>query len=216
MSYMSRSREPVNSLTHMIGAVVFAVGTLGMILRSGVHSNFEVVSIVSAVVFGVSLVALYSSSAIYHFSTAAEGVVERLRKLDHSMIYVLIAGTYTPILLRFFTASRSWILLGIMWAMAVSGIVMKLTWIKMPRLISTAYYLLMGWFIMFDPPALANLPTGAFWLLLGGGISYTCGGVIYAFKKPNLGRVIGYHELFHLFILLGSFLHFWLVFIYII
>ncbi len=213
---MMKSREPINSLTHMIGAIFFALCTMGMIVRSGIYSNFETVSILSAVVFGLSLILLYSASAIYHGINASDFVLERLRKLDHSMIYVLIAGTYTPVLLRFIPAPKNFIMLGIMWTMAVTGIILKLTWLSTPRWLYTSFYLFMGWFILCDIPALLALPTGALLLLAGGGISYTIGGVIYAMKKPNLGPVFQFHELFHLFILLGSLLHFLLVFFYVI
>ena len=170
----------------------------------------------AAVVFCLSLIALYSASSVYHFSGRGEAVLQRLKKLDHSMIYVLIAGSYTPIILKFMPAPRSYVFLGVIWLIALTGIAIKLLWIDAPRLIGTALYLALGWAIAFDFGVVLSMPAPAIALLAAGGLSYTVGGVIYIAKKPNLGKMIGFHELFHLFVIVGSVCHYLMVFLYVL
>ena len=170
----------------------------------------------AAVVFCLSLIALYSASSVYHFSGRGEAVLRRLKKLDHSMIYVLIAGSYTPIILKFMPAPRSYVFLGVIWLIALTGIAIKLLWIDAPRLIGTALYLALGWAIAFDFGVVLSMPAPAIALLAAGGLSYTVGGVIYIAKKPNLGKMIGFHELFHLFVIVGSVCHYLMVFLYVL
>ena len=170
----------------------------------------------AAVVFCLSLIALYSASSVYHFSGRGEAVLRRLKKLDHSMIYVLIAGSYTPIILKFMPAPRCYVFLGVIWLIALTGIAIKLLWIDAPRLIGTALYLALGWAIAFDFGVVLSMPAPAIALLAAGGLSYTVGGVIYIAKKPNLGKMIGLHELFHLFVIVGSVCHYLMVFLYVL
>ena len=167
-------------------------------------------------VFCLSLISLYSASSVYHFSGRGEAVLRRLKKLDHSMIYVLIAGSYTPIILKFMPAPRSYIFLGVIWLIALTGIAIKLLWIDAPRLIGTALYLALGWAIAFDFGVVLSMPAPAIALLAAGGLAYTVGGVIYIAKKPNLGLMIGFHELFHLFVIVGSVCHYLMVFLYVL
>ena len=143
-------------------------------------------------------------------------LLRRLKKLDHSMIYVLIAGSYTPIILKFMPAPRSYVFLGVIWLIALTGIAIKLLWIDAPRLIGTALYLALGWAIAFDFGVVLSMPAPAIALLAAGGLSYTVGGVIYIAKKPNLGKMIGFHELFHLFVIVGSVCHYLMVFLYVL
>ena len=132
------------------------------------------------------------------------------------MIYVLIAGSYTPIILKFMPAPRSYIFLGVIWLIALTGIAIKLLWIDAPRLIGTALYLALGWAIAFDFGVVLSMPAPAIALLAAGGLAYTVGGVIYIAKKPNLGKMIGFHELFHLFVIVGSVCHYLMVFLYVL
>ena len=169
----------------------------------------------AAVVFCLSLIALYSASGIYHFSRAAANVLVVLRKLDHAMIYVLIAGTYTPLLLGLLPAPRAEVFTAVIWGVALAGIVMKLCWINAPRWLGTTLYLLLGWAIAIDLPALAALPVPAVALLAAGGLLYTAGGLIYMIKRPNLSERFGFHEIFHLFVIAGSLCHYFLVLLYI-
>lgn len=120
------------------------------------------------------------------------------------MIYVLIAGSYTPIVLRYMEAPAAYIFLAVIWALAAFGIVVKLIWIDAPRLIGTLLYLLMGWAVVFRFDVVLSMPAPAVCLLALGGIAYTMGGVIYIAKRPNISCTLGFHELFHLFVLAGS------------
>ena len=143
-------------------------------------------------------------------------MLRRLKKLDHSMIYVLIAGSYTPIVLRYMPAPRSYVFLSVIWMIALAGIAVKLLWIDAPRLLGTALYLALGWAIAFDFGVVLSMPVPAILLLAAGGIAYTIGGVIYIAKKPNLGPMLGFHELFHLFVIAGSIFHYFMVFLYVL
>ena len=207
---MSKAKDPISSLSHMIGAVLFGVGTVVLLLK-GLLGGFDAITVLSALVFGLSLIALYSASAAYHFVNASEQVNLILRKLDHSMIYVLIAGSYTPILLHYYHAPHCYWLTAAIWAIGLTGIAVKLLWFNAPRMLYTAFYILMGWFVLFDLSALQNMAPGAIALLVGGGLSYTAGGIIYALKKPNFSKRFGHHELFHILVLLGSLQHYIMV-----
>ncbi len=209
----ARAREPFSSYSHFIGAVLSAVGLLAMVVhmqRFGASAR----TAVSVMVFCLSLIGLYTASSVYHFSLRGEQIVRRLKKLDHSMIYVLIAGSYTPVVLRFMPSPKSiWFTLAI-WAVALLGIAIKLLWIDAPRGLGTALYLALGWAIVADFGAILRMPAPAITLLAAGGVLYTAGGVIYIVKKPDIG--IGFHELFHLFVIAGSVCHYIMVFRYVL
>lgn len=132
----------------------------------------------------------------------------RIRKLDHSIIFVLIAGSYTPILAKTLTGTHEVIFISVMWTLALLGCIMKVLWLNAPRRLYTSLYILMGWAIVFSPKALFSMNTVSLWLLVAGGLSYTVGGVIYAIKKPNITEEFGFHEIFHCFILLETILQF--------
>jgi len=213
--YLSRAKDPWSSMTHLWGAVLSLVGTILLVGR-GLQQGAGPDLISAAAVFGFSLMALYTASATYHYVRAAPNVNLILRKLDHSMIYVLIAGSYTPVLLGFYPAPERYRLTAAIWAIAFVGIAVKLLWFGAPRVLYTGFYVLMGWFALIDVTPLAAMPAGALALIFGGGIAYTVGGLIYAFKKPNLFPNFGHHELFHIFVLLGSLQHYLLVLLYIL
>ena len=213
--YLQHARDPISSYTHFIGALLSVLGT-GVLVAASISRQVGWMTGLSAAVFGLSLVALYATSATYHFVHGTDRVILRLRKLDHSMIYVLIAGSYTPMLLNLLQPPKSYLFTAVIWLCAVVGIAVKLFWFSAPRWFSTALYILMGWAIAFDLPSLGALPAGWIALLAAGGISYTICGVMYAVKKPNISADFGFHELFHLFVMLGSFLHFLVVFFYIL
>ena len=189
-----RAREPFSSYSHFVGAVLSGIGLFAMLLRLMLDDTVSGQLAVAAVVFCLSLIALYSASTIYHFSGRGEAVLRRLKKLDHSMIYVLIAGSYTPIVLRYMPAPRSYLFLGAIWLIALSGIAIKLLWIDAPRLLGTALYLALGWAIALDFGVVLSMPAPAIFLLAAGGLSYTVGGIVYITKKPNIGAVLGFHE----------------------
>ena len=167
--------------------------------------------IVSVAIFGASLIALYAASTTYHSATRAE-LRARLRVIDHATIYILIAGTYTPFTLITLNGATGWTIFAVSWAMAISGISLKLFFTGRFNLISTLMYVFMGWIIIFAvKPLVANLSTeGLFWLVAGG-LSYTVGAIIYSIKKVPLN-----HAIFHLFVLGGSICHFVAVYFYVL
>ena len=211
-----KAREPFSCYSHFVGAVLSAVGLFALLVRLLVQPDISGQLAGAAVVFCLSLIALYSASSAYHFSGRGEAVVRRLKKLDHSMIYVLIAGSYTPIILKFMPAPRCFVFLGVIWLIALTGIAVKLLWIDAPRLIGTVLYLALGWAIAFDFGVVLSMPSPAIELLAAGGLSYTVGGIIYILKKPNFSRLLGFHELFHLFVIAGSVCHYLMVMLYVL
>lgn len=207
-----RARDPLSSYTHFIGMILAISGTFLMLFKM-LSGDFQGAQL-SGLVFCLSLAGLYGASSLYHFVNGRAEVIKRLRKLDHSMIYVLIAGSYTPLLYAILPEPKNYIFLGLIWLLALFGIIMKLVWIDAPRALSAALYILMGWFIAVDFPALSTLPGGAISLLAAGGVFYTIGGVIYAIKKPNISEMFGFHEIFHIFVMAGSLCHYLMVLIY--
>ncbi|HJB26463.1 MAG TPA: hemolysin III family protein [Firmicutes bacterium] len=214
-SAFQKAREPMSSYTHFLGAIASLFATALMVLKACLDPGFTTVRLVSVILFGVSMVVLYSASALYHFSNARPSIVQILRRLDHSVIFVLIAGTYTPICLNMMEAPTNVIFTGAIWAVGILGIVVKMCWFYAPRWLSTLFYLLMGWSIVLDFGAVLAMPLWAIVFLVLGGISYTIGGVIYIVKKPNISESFGFHELFHIFVLAGTFFHFLLVLFFI-
>ena len=210
-------REPVNGLTHLAGALLSFAALLAMVVRVAV-GGFQPIELTAVIIFGLSLIALYASSATYHMVLARDRIIAFLRRLDHSMIYVLIAGTYTPFCLISLQGAVGWSLFSLVSAMAVAGVIFKLIWFHSPRWISTALYIGMGWLIIFFIAPLSSvLAFEGIALLIAGGILYTIGGVIYGFKpRWMISKHIGYHEVFHVFILLGSLAHFLSVYLYVI
>lgn len=206
-------RDPVSGLTHLGAAVMAAIG-LGIMLWLGRDNLMKEISLL---VYGISVILLFSASATYHLVKASPQVIQRLRKMDHSAIYVLIAGSYTPICLHFFEGFWRWGLLGIIWSMALIGIIVKLFVINAPRWVSAGIYLVMGWLsVMAVQEMLRAMPVGALvWLVLGG-LFYTVGAVIYITKKMDFyPGVFGFHEVWHIFVILGSLSHFIVIAVFI-
>lgn len=209
-------REPISGFSHLFGALVSLVGLVALILKALTFKEYKYLSLTSAIIFGLSLIFLYTASSVYHLVKSSEGVIKFLRKLDHSMIYVLIAGTYTPICLISLKGYWRWSIFISIWSLALLGILFKMIWFNAPRWLSTAFYLLMGWLVIiaFSPLSKVLPAMGLTWLVLGG-IFYTIGGIIYALKLPNFSVKFGFHELFHIFVLFGSLSHFLLVYNYV-
>lgn len=203
---LRKIRDPMSCLTHLSGAVVALFCTIWMIYKA---VPFGAVYIVAFAVFGASLVLLYTASAVYHMLRVRDSVLKMLRRIDHTMIFFLIAGTYTPVCLIPLRGPWGWSILSVVWGLALLGTFMKIFWLHAPRALSTAIYVIMGWIVVVAfYPLLNAISTGAFVLLLLGGLSYTLGAVIYALKWPPLKvQWIGFHEIFHLFVLLGSAFH---------
>ena len=210
-----KARDPISSYTHFLGAGLSLIGIAFMIVKLTLEQTPGTITVVSTILFCLSLIALYLSSGIYHYSKAPEKIIRLLRKLDHSMIYVLIAGSYTPLLLTYLPSPNNIIFTAVMWGLAFAGILCKLCWIDAPRWLGTSLYILMGWAILVDLPALNAMEPGGIFLLALGGVLYTIGGVIYMIKKPNFSEIFGFHELFHIFVVAGSLCHYFMVYFYI-
>lgn len=206
-------REPVNSLTHLIAAAVAIVGVIVIAFLA----RDDAIKLASLCLYGLTLVLMFSSSAIYHLAQTGPRAALFLRKLDHSAIYLLIAGTYTPICLYYFTGFWRIGFLAIIWALGIIGITVKLFVINAPRWVTTAVYLLMGWLAIAGVgEILAQMPAGAIAWLLAGGLFFTGGAIVYALKKPDpFPGVFGFHEIWHIFVILGAYSHFALMLIYI-
>lgn len=211
-----RIREPVNSMSHLFGAVLSLAGMILLIARSA--NAGSMVHLMSALIFGLSLIMLYSSSSVYHWVISGAKVIRVLRKIDHCMIYVLIAGTYTPICLLTLKGKLGIGLLIAIWALAVLGVVLKLVWFDAPRWLYTGFYLLLGWLaVFFIYPISLALPGKGVFLLVLGGLLYSIGSLFYALKPKSLKLwVFGFHEIFHLFILAGSITHYIFVYKYVL
>lgn len=210
-------REPVNSLTHLIGAILSLFALIAMLVK-GVVNDVSSVAIVSVVIFGISLILLYSISATYHGVITSDKIINRLRKLDHSMIFILIAGSYAPFCLIALGGSKGTIFFATIASIAVAGILFRMLWFDCPRWLQTALYIGLGWAAIFMiKPLSAVLSPVSLFLLVLGGVLYTIGGVIYGLKpkKLQLGK-FGFHEIFHIFIILGSLCHFICVFLYLL
>src|ERR671913_203487 len=210
-----RLREPVNGLTHLAAGLLAFIGLV--VLMATAASAGRTDQLVAFGVFGVSLISLYTASTLYHLLPLSPVGVARLRRLDHMMIFVLIAGTYTPFCLLALEGAWRVGLLSMIWGLAVCGILLKLFWMGAPRWLSVALYLGMGWVGVIAAPALfLAVPTGGIVWVLGGGLLFTAGALIYWLKRPNLvPGLFEFHELWHLFVVAGSACHFWAVLHYV-
>ncbi len=209
-------RDPFSGFSHLAGAILSVAG-LYLLVRYALV-NGTVWHIVSFSIFGASLILLYTASSIYHLLSVSEKSTRVLRKIDHMMIYILIAGTYTPVCLIPLRGGWGWSLLISIWGIAMIGIILKVLWFNAPRWLYTLFYLLMGWLIVIAfVPLVRTMPIAAMFWLIAGGLLYTVGAVIYGTKWPKLkSKVFGFHEMFHVFVLYGSFCHFWMMFRYIL
>lgn len=211
-----KAREPFSSYSHFVGAVLSGIGLFAMLIRMLTIDAANGQMAASVIIFCLSLIGLYSASSVYHYSCQDDKTLRRLKKLDHSMIYVLIAGSYTPIVLCYMHSPHNYIFLTCIWMIAAAGIVVKLVWIDAPRFLGTALYLVLGWAIVLDFDAVLSMPMPAIALLAAGGVFYTIGGIIYISKRPNPTALLGFHEIFHLFVIAGSICHYLMVFLYVL
>jgi len=211
----NRFREPVNGLTHLVGGLLASVG-LGLLLATAARAG-RMDQLVAFGIFGFSLIALYTASALYHLLPLSPAGVARLRRVDHMSIFVLIAGTYTPFCLLALDGGWRVALLGIVWGLALGGILLKLFWMDAPRWLSVALYLGIGWVAVIAAPALFRaVPAGGMVWVMAGALIYSAGALIYGLRRPNpMPGVFGFHELWHLFVVAGSACHFWAVLGYI-
>ena len=207
--FYSPLEERINILSHAIGLLLSIIAVVLLVTRASSYGNAW--HIVSAAIFGASLITLYAASTVYHSATRAE-LRARLRIIDHATIYILIAGTYTPFTLITLNGTVGWVIFAFSWGMAISGIILKLFFTGRFNLVSTLMYVFMGWIIIFAvKPLIASLPTAGLYWLVAGGLSYTIGAIIYSIKKVPLN-----HAIFHLFVLGGSICHFVAVYFFVL
>ena len=214
----ANAQDPVSCETHAFGAAAAFGGGVLFFFRA-LHTGAAVSALMAAMCFAVSMLALYSASAVYHYypgDITSTGVKRRLRKMDHSMIYVLIAGSYTPFSMVLLPQPRGARFCLILWGVAIAGVLLKLLWINAPRILSTAIYLIMGWAILFVAKDFASIGQPCLTLVALGGVCYSVGAVFYAVKKPNISLEWTFHELFHLLILAGSLFHYLAVYFYVL
>ena len=203
-------KDPGSAITHFIGMLMAIFAAIPLLIKAA-HEPGRIY-LVSIEVYAVSLILLYAASTTYHTFNISKKVNTILKKIDHMMISVLIAGSYTPICLLVLGGRMGWILLAIVWGFAIAGILIKAFWVFCPKWVSSVLYIGMGWTCVLAFTQLLNsLSPAAFGWLLAGGIIYTVGGVIYALKLPIFNRKhknFGSHEIFHLFVMGGSLCHF--------
>ena len=203
-------KEPGSAITHFIGMLMAIFAAVPLLIKAA--SEPGRVYIISLAIYAASLILLYAASTTYHTFDISEKVNTILKKIDHMMISVLIAGSYTPVCLLVLKGKTGIILLSIVWAIAIAGILIKAFWVYCPKWVSSVLYIGMGWTcVLAFTQLLNNLSPAAFGWLLAGGIIYTVGGVIYALKLPLFNskhKNFGSHEIFHLFVMGGSACHF--------
>lgn len=203
-------KEPGSAITHFIGMLMAIFAAVPLLIKAA-HEPGRIY-IISLTVYAASLILLYAASTTYHTFDISEKVNTILKKIDHMMISVLIAGSYTPVCLLVLKGRTGIILLSIVWAIAIIGILIKAFWVYCPKWVSSVLYIGMGWTcVLAFTQILNNMSPAAFGWLLAGGVIYTVGGVIYALKLPLFNKKhknFGSHEIFHLFVMGGSACHF--------
>ncbi len=209
-----RVREPGSALTHFLGLILLWIGAGPLMQRALEHGS--TITALSMFVFIVSATLLYTASTLYHSVVLDLKKTLIFRKIDHTMISVLIAGTYTPVCLTALRGQTGYLLLGAIWILALVGILLKIFFVSCPKWFSSILYVIMGWLCIFAlRPLFQVLPLSGFLWLLFGGIAYTLGAVIYAFKLRAFNEkhiYFGSHEIFHVFIMLGTFCHYMLLY----
>jgi hemolysin III len=213
--FFLRFRDPISGLTHFAGFLLSLVAFI--LLETYSAKNGTSWHVVASAIFGASLILLYGASSMYHLLSLSPRGTSILRRIDHVMIFVLIAGSYTPVCLIPLRGVLGWWLFGIIWSMAIAGVFQALFWIHAPRWFSTSLYLVMGWMVIVAfYPLIQTIPFGGIiWFILGG-LCYSIGAVIYALKRPNpIPGIFGFHEIWHIFVMAGSFCHFWAIFKYV-
>ena len=203
-------KDPGSALTHFIGMILAGLAATPLLVLAAKDGGRYAVPALA--IFAASMILLYGASTTYHTFNISEKVNKVLRKIDHMMIFILIAGTYTPVCMLVLGDRTGWIMLALVWGIAAAGILINALWITCPKWFSSMVYIAMGWVcVLAFGKIIAALPRQAFGWLLAGGIIYTAGGVIYAMKLPIFNqkhRYFGSHEIFHLFVMGGSLCHY--------
>lgn len=210
-------REPGSAITHFIAMMLAVFAAVPLLVKAGLSSGDQ--NFTAMLIFISSMILLYGASTTYHTVNLTGKWFFLFKKIDHMMIFVLIAGSYTPVCLLVLGGRLGLQLLGVVWGIALAGIVIKACWITCPKWFSSLLYISMGWVCVFVFGQLwSTLPRAAFLWLLAGGIIYTIGGVIYALKLPLFNsrhKDFGSHEVFHLFVMGGSICHFIFMYLYV-
>ena len=211
-------REPGSAITHFIGMMMALVAATPLLIKAALSSG--TLGFRAMAIFILSMVLLYGASTTYHSVNLTGKALRFFKKLDHMMIFVLIAGTYTPVCLIILGGPLGYTLLAVVWGIALFGIILKACWVTCPKWFSSMIYIAMGWVCLGVFGTLWDtLPHAAFLWLLAGGIFYTVGGVIYALKLSVFNgkhKYFGSHEIFHIFVMLGSICHFIFMYQYVI
>ena len=210
-------KDPGSAITHGIAMLLAIAGAMPLLLKTA--RSADTLHLVALSVFILTMILLYAASTIYHSVDSTEKVNRRLRKIDHMMIFIMIAGSYTPVCLIALHNKIGYILCALVWGIAILGMLLKGLWITCPKWVSSVLYIGMGWLcVLAFIPIFPFLPRAGFGWLLAGGIIYTIGGVIYGLKLPIFDakhKNFGSHEIFHVFVMLGSVCHFVLMYYFI-
>ncbi len=214
MKNKKRLKEPGSAITHFIGMLMAMFAATPLLIKAGRQP--DKIHLISLSIFIVTMILLYGASTMYHSLDLSPKINKALKKLDHCMIFIMIAGSYTPICLIVVGGHFGWYLLGLIWSFAIIGIIIKFFWIYCPKWFSSVIYIAMGWTcVLCFTQILNNLSATAFGWLISGGIIYTLGGIIYSLKLPlfeSRHKNFGMHEIFHLFVIGGSICHFVLMY----
>lgn len=206
-------RDFWSGFTHFLGLLLAIAALVILLNKSG---NITIWQTVSYLIFGVSMIMVYLGSTLYHWVPFSGNQLEVFRKIDHIMIFIFIAASYTPLCLVTLRGTWGWSFFGVVWGITIAGVFIKIFWMGAPRFLSTAIYIIMSWIIVIGiwPLSKALASGGFFWLGMGG-LFYMIGAAIYTFKKPDpLPGIFGFHEIFHLFVMMGTFSHCYLVYHY--
>lgn len=210
-------REPGSAITHFIAMMLAVFAAVPLLVKAGINSGAR--NFAAMTIFMASMILLYGASATYHSVNLEGKKLKIFKKLDHMMIFVLIAGSYTPVCLIVLGGKLGYTLLAVVWGIALAGMLIKACWVTCPKWFSSVIYIAMGWVVVAVFGRLVStLCTSAFLWLLAGGIIYTIGGVIYALKLPLFNakhKSFGSHEVFHLFVMGGSVCHFIFMYLYV-
>ena len=210
-------REPGSAITHFIAMMMAVFASVPLLVKAGLDSGTR--NFFAMAVFMGSMILLYAASATYHSVDLSGKELKIFKRIDHMMIFVLIAGSYTPVCLIILGGKLGYSLLALVWGIALVGMLIKAFWVTCPKWFSSVIYIAMGWVVVFAfGPLVHSLTTPAFLWLLAGGIIYTIGGIIYALKLPlfnSLHKTFGSHEIFHLFVMGGSVCHFIFMYCYV-
>ena len=210
-------REPGSAITHFIAMMLTVFAAAPLLVKSALSDTANMLPAMT--IFILSMVLLYGASATYHSLNIGGRALRIFRKVDHMMIFVLIAGSYTPVCLIVLGGRMGYTLFAVVWGIAIAGMLLKACWVTCPKWFSSIIYIAMGWVcVLAFTQILNSLPAAAFNWLLAGGIIYTVGGIIYALKLPIFNahhKYFGSHEIFHLFVMAGSICHFIMMFEYV-